>query len=89
MRTLSDIIIVERDPEPTMSKGGIHLLTDWNKQEEVGVYYGRVKVAGPDCKVLKVGDHILYHRSNYVPMEFEGQDFAVFREDVVLAVIED
>ena len=89
MESLGDIIICERDPEPTMSKGGIILLTDWNKQEEVGVYYGRVKVAGPDCKVLKPGDHILYHRSNYVPMEHENRDFAVFHESDVLALIED
>jgi co-chaperonin GroES (HSP10) len=89
MRTLGDIVIVERDPHPDKSPGGIILLSDWDAQEEVGVYYGRVKVAGPDCKVLKVGDHIMYHRSNYVPMEYEGKDFAVFHEDVVLAKIED
>ena len=89
MHTLSDIIIVERDPTPEMSSGGIILLSDWDAQEEVGVYYGRVKVAGPDCKTLKAGDHIMYHRSNYVPMEHDGRDFAVFREPEVLAVIED
>jgi len=88
MQALSDIVVVERDTKPEMSKGGIILLSDWDAQEEVGVYYGHVKVAGPDCHTIKVGDHIMYHRSNYVPMEHEGKDFAVFREDVVLAVIE-
>jgi co-chaperonin GroES (HSP10) len=87
MRTLTDIIVAERDPSPEKSPGGIWFALDWQKQEEVGVYYGRVKVAGPDCKELKVGDHIMYHRSNYVPMEHEGQDFAVFHEHEVLALL--
>ena len=89
METLDDIIIVERDPTPEMSSGGIILLSDWDAQEEVGVYYGRIKVAGPKCRMVKAGDHIMYHRSNYVPMEHEGKDFAVFREDVILALVED
>jgi co-chaperonin GroES (HSP10) len=90
MKTLTDVIVVERDPLPDKSESGlIILLPDWEKCEEVGVYFGRVKVAGPDCKVLKVGDHIMYHRSNYVPMEHDNCDFAVFHESEVLAVLED
>lgn len=90
MRTLNDIIVVERDPLPDRSESGkIILLPDWNKNEEVGVYTGRVKVAGPDCKELKVGDHIMYHRSQYVPMEHAGEEFSVFHETHVLAKLED
>ena len=89
MRTLGDVIVVERDPAPEKSKGGIILLSDWDAQEEVGVYYGRVKVVGPDCKTLKAGDHIMYHRSNYVQMEHQGSDFAVFHEAEVMALVED
>ena len=90
MRTLTDIIVVERDPLPDRSKSGlIILLPDWEKNEEVGIYFGRVKVAGPDCKELKVGDHIIYNRSQYVPMEHDGKEFSVFHESHVLAKLED
>ena len=87
MRTLNNIIIAERDPRPEKI-GSIYLPGDYDKQEEVGVYYGCVKVAGPDCRELKAGDRIMYHRSNYVPLVHEGKDFAVFHEDVVLAKLD-
>jgi co-chaperonin GroES (HSP10) len=89
VETLFDVIVVERDPLPVKSPGGIILLPDWDKNEEVGIYTGTVKVAGPKCHTLKVGDHIIYHRSNYAPMEYEGEEFSVFHESEVLALIED
>lgn len=92
MRTLNDIIVVERVKEPEMIGSIIipQCARDALRNEtERGVLTGHIKVAGPDCKYLKVGDKILYHRSQYIPMEHEGEEFSVFHESHVLALVED
>jgi co-chaperonin GroES (HSP10) len=47
---------------------------------------GIVRAAGPDCKELKVGDHVYFG----VGQEFkhEGKDYIVIREPHVLGVLE-
>lgn len=94
MKTLGDIIVCKRDPIPDKFEGTSIIkpecVIDAEKNEcERGVIIGTVMVAGPDCHTLKAGDRIMYHKSQYVPMEHEGQDFAVFHESHVLALVED
>lgn len=91
METLTDIIVVERDP-PITKIGSIHLpecMIDADKNEmERGVLIGTVKVAGPKCKVLKPGSRIMFHRSQRVEMEHQGKDFSVFHEKDTLAIVD-
>jgi co-chaperonin GroES (HSP10) len=92
MECLTDVIIVERDP-PVEKIGSIIMpqcVIDADKMEmETGVLIGTVKVTGPDCKTLKPGMRIMFHRSQRVEMEHEGKDFSVFHEKDTLAVVED
>ena len=91
METLTDVIVVKRDP-PVTRIGSIHLpecMIDADRNEmERGVLIGTVKVVGPDCKTLKPGMRIMFHRSQRVEMEHEGVDFSVFHERDTLAVVE-
>lgn len=91
MKTLTDIIVAERDP-PIKKIGSIHLpqcMIDADLNEcERGVLIGTVKVAGPEC-TLKPGDRIMFHRSQRVEMEYQGKDFSVFHQKDCLALVED
>lgn len=88
MQTLTDIIVVTKDEPPKQSPGGIWF-PPLEINEESGVYTGVVKVCGPDCKTLKPGMRVMYHRSQCAPMEHEGEDFSVFHEHECLAIVED
>ena len=89
MRTLSDIVIIAKDPLPCVSKEGIILLPDYTLNEELGIYTGKIKIAGEKCHTLKPGDKVIFHRSQYSPMTYEGENFSVCHESEVLAVIEE
>jgi co-chaperonin GroES (HSP10) len=50
---------------------------------------GVVKYAGPDCKYLKVGDHILFGGYNGTTVQLEGEGvLIVMHEDFVVCQIE-
>lgn len=92
MRTIGDIIVARRDP-PIDKIGSIILpqcMIDADLNEvERGVLIGTVQTVGPDCKELKPGMRIMYHRSQRVEMEHEGTDFSVMHENQILAIVED
>jgi len=90
MRTLDDIIIAKRNA-PVDKIGLIHVpqcVIDADRNErERGVLFGTVTVAGPKCD-LKPGDRILYHRSQFIQMDYLGEDFCCFHEKHVLAKVD-
>ena len=76
LKSLQNCLIIEVDVEkPSM----IALLS--TEKQETGI----VVAAGPDCKELKVGDHLYFS----VGQEFThgGTDYVVMREPHVLGVL--
>lgn len=76
LKALQNCLIIERDVE----KHALLELLSSEKQET-----GIVIAAGPDCKELKVGDHLYFG----VGQEFSYQrkDYVVMREPHVLGVM--
>lgn len=76
LRALQNCLIIERDVEKHQF---LELLS--SDKMETGV----VVSAGPDCKELKVGDHLYFG----VGQEFkhEGKDYVVMREPHVTGVL--
>lgn len=76
MKALQNCLIIEVDVE----KHDFIKLLSTEKQET-----GIVVAAGPDCKELKVGDHLYFG----VGQEFThgGKDYVVMREPHVLGVL--
>ena len=74
MRALQNCLLIERDVE----KHPLFVLP--TEKQETGV----VISAGPDCKELKVGDHVYFG----VAQEFlYGKEYVVMREPHVLGVL--
>ena len=88
MKTLTDIVVVKRDPLAEKSKGGIYFPESVLKNEEKGIYLGTILVAGPDCKVLKVGDRVAFARSTYVLYTCDeyGEVCGLHESDVLYAL---
>lgn len=76
LRAMQNCLIIERDVE----KHSMFELLSTEKQET-----GIVVAAGPDCKELKIGDHLYFG----VGQEFAhgGKEYVVMREPHVLGVL--
>jgi chaperonin GroES len=48
--------------------------------------WGDVALAGPDVRVAKAGDRVLYLPSSGLEVELEGEDYVLLRERDVQAV---
>jgi co-chaperonin GroES (HSP10) len=88
MKTLTDIIVVEQDEVPQLWHG-LYIPDVVRDNTEVGIYKGTVTCVGPDCKVLKVGSRIIFHRSVCAPLEYEGKPFRALHEKEVIGLLED
>jgi co-chaperonin GroES (HSP10) len=88
MKTLTDVIAVIRDEPDEKSPGGIIIPEQVRKYEEMGYYFATVHCCGPQCIQLKPGDRIIFNRSQYAPMEIEGQKYCMMHEHQVLAKVE-
>jgi chaperonin GroES len=75
LKALQNCLIIERDVE---KHAFIELLV--KEKQETGI----VISAGPDCKEIKVGDHVYFG----VAQEFlYGKEYVVMREPHVLGVL--
>ena len=76
LKAMQNCLIIERDVE----KHAFLVLTE-PEQQETGI----VVAAGPDCKDLKVGDHVYFGVGQ--EFSFEKRDYVVMREPHVLGVM--
>lgn len=93
LRPLHDRILVERIEEGEQQKNGI-IIPDSAKEKPME---GKVIAAGNGRKKddgtiqpldVKEGDHILFGKYAGTEVKVDGNDYLIFREDDVLAVLE-
>ena len=92
IRPLHDRIVVKREEEREVKKGGI-IIPDTAKekpQEGEVIAVGNGKILDNGTKValdVKAGDKILFGKYSGTDIKIDGQEFLILREDEVLAVI--
>lgn len=77
LRAMQNCLIIEPDVET-------HEMFVLPPGEKLGT--GIVVAAGPDCKELKVGDHLYFDVGQ--EFKYEGKDYVVMRENHILGVLE-
>jgi co-chaperonin GroES (HSP10) len=88
MVTLTDIVVIKRDPLKEKI-GSIFIPECVKSNEERGIYTGSVVVAGPKCREVKVGDRVFFARTTYVLYQTEEfGEVAGLHESDILGVIE-
>ncbi len=85
VRCLANSILVIKDPDKKKSDGGIIYAAAAHYQEKQ-VEIGTVNTIGPDVKVVKVGDRVLYSEFDSQPVD---KDSAVITVDQIVAVVEE
>ena len=92
IRPLHDRILVKREEEKEVKKGGI-IIPDTAKekpQEGKVIAVGNGKVNDEGKKVpldVKAGDKILFGKYSGTEIKIDGEEFLILREDEVLAVV--
>ena len=92
IRPLHDRILVKREEEKEVKKGGI-IIPDTAKEKPqegkvVAVGGGKVNEDGKKIPLdVKAGDKILFGKYSGTEIKIDGQEFLILREDEVLAVV--
>jgi co-chaperonin GroES (HSP10) len=88
---LKDLVLIIPDKLEDKSKGGIHYApgyydaaVDWRPYRKRIAEWGTVSVLGPDCKTLKIGQHVYYGDVIGVAFEWQDQEWLSCHEKDVL-----
>jgi chaperonin GroES len=96
MRTYADRVLVRVDEKPTESKGGLFIPE--TAEPENRVEFGTVLAVSdgilmPSGKyrpvAVKVGDKVMARFYGGTDVRVKGEDLQVFRENDILAIVED
>ena len=93
IRPLHDRILVEREEEKAVKKGGI-IIPDTAKEKPlegkiIAVGNGKVNEGGKKVALdVKAHDRILFGKYSGSEVKVDGQDYLIMKEDDVLAIIE-
>lgn len=84
---VGQVVVFVRDPLPTTPDGSKILLPE----KSVKHYHtptGRVLACGPDCKVVKPGDRVIWHSSLMVgTIRYQGKVAMSAKEEQLLGVV--
>jgi chaperonin GroES len=80
MKTVADRILVK--PYEVKNEGGFQTLESKKRPQK-----GLIVSVGPDCKVSKEGDEVLYALHAGVETELEGEQYVFMRESDIYAVL--
>ena len=92
IRPLHDRILVEREEEKEVKKGGI-IIPDTAKEKPqegkvIAVGNGKILENGTKLELdVKAGDKILFGKYSGTEIKIDGEEFLILREDEVLAVV--
>ncbi|MCB9761889.1 MAG: co-chaperone GroES [Alphaproteobacteria bacterium] len=93
VRPLYDRVLVKRNDEPNMTKGGIYLPETAKEKPIEGtilaVGSGRVSDDGDVTPLeVKVGDKVVFGKYAGTEIKVDGEDRLILREDDILGVID-
>lgn len=96
---LSDVVIIRRADQKSVSSGGILLPPSEDMTEDIGivVYCGqgkphKCKSCGKSSRIpmdVRVGDRVIFSTSGHQLTKLHGEELIVLRQDSIIAVIED
>lgn len=82
LKPLSDRIVAKKEEEVTQTKSGI-LLGEAKEKPA----YAVVESVGPDVKVVKKGDKIVYKNYSTTDVKLDNTDYIIVKEEDVLATL--
>lgn len=81
MQPLTDRVLIEVEGPREKSASGILIQEDWKTLPPIGV----VKAVGPDAKLVKIGDKVVFER--YASVIMEDKNMRLCQERHILATL--
>lgn len=82
LKPLSDRIVALKEEPMTQTKSGILL-----GEAKEAPAYAVVESVGPDVKIVKKGDKIVYKNYSTTDVKIEDKDYIIVKEEDVLATL--
>lgn len=91
---LSDVVVIRRQAQNTVSDGGIALLESPDFREDIGTiaYCGAGKLSAKGVFIpisVKPGDKVLFSTNGHQITKVNGEELVVLREPSIIGVIHD
>ncbi len=83
MTPTTDHVFIEVEEPSKQTASGIYLVKSWDNLPPVGI----VKSVGPDVRVIKEGDRVVFMQ--YASVELPEQNIRVVKEGHILGVMND
>lgn len=83
IKPLADRVVAVRQQAETKTASGLYL-PDSSKEKPV---VAEVKAVGPDVKILKVGDRIVYKEYSTTELKLDDTEYLILKEEDVLATV--
>jgi chaperonin GroES len=83
IKPLADRIVAVREDVAIKTASGIYL-PDNAKEKPV---IAKVEAVGPDVKMLKIGDKIIYKEYSTTELKINGTEYLIVKEEDVLATV--
>lgn len=82
LKPLQDRVVAKKEEPQTTTKSGI-LLGDAQEKPS----YAVVESVGPDVKVVKKGDKIVYKQYSTTEVSIDDTDYIILKEEDILATL--
>lgn len=99
LHPLSDVVIIRRADQKSVSDGGIFLPPSEDFTEDIGeiVFAGKGRPhkcdkCGGSARIpmqVKVGDRVIFSTNGHQVTKIRGEELIILRQDSIIAVIED
>lgn len=83
IKPLADRVVAVREEAKTKTASGLYLPDNAKEKPVVAV----VKAVGPDVKVLKIGDKIVYKEYSTTELKINETGYLIVKEEDVLATV--
>lgn len=83
IKPLADRVVAVREKAQTQTASGLYL-PDNAKEKPV---VAKIEAIGPDVKILKVGDKIIYKEYSTTELKVDDTEYLIVKEEDVLATL--
>lgn len=83
LKPLQDRVVAKKETPAEKTASGFFMPGEAKEKPS----YATVESVGPDVKIIKVGDKIIFKEYSTTDIEIDGQDFLIVKEEDILATI--
>jgi chaperonin GroES len=85
IKPLADRVVLEREPEKTITDSGIFIPTATIERESIAI----VRAIGAEVKELELEDKVIYKDYSTTQVKVDGTEYLIIKEEDIIAIVEE